>query len=120
MGVACTRVGERVLAAVGKLVGATVHFEFCLDVSKAGVLCAIPGLLANGLFHDVEEFLGRVRGYYTIFHVLLLLALMALCRIKTTEKLRGHAPGEFGKLLGLDRYTGSPLLAKQDGRVKCR
>jgi len=28
---------------------------------------------------------------------------MALCRIKTTEKLRGHAPGEFGKLLGLDR-----------------
>jgi hypothetical protein len=31
------------------------------------------------------------------------LALMAQCRIKTTEKLRGHAPGEFGKLLGLDR-----------------
>jgi hypothetical protein len=28
---------------------------------------------------------------------------MALCRIKTTEKLRGQAPGEFGKLLGLDR-----------------
>ncbi len=103
MGVACTRVGERVLASVGKLVGATVNFELCLDVPKAGVLCAIPGLLANGLFHDAKEFLGRVSGYYTIFHVLLLLALMALCRIKTTEKLRGHAPGEFGKLLGLDR-----------------
>ena len=28
MGVAYTRVGERVLAAVGKLVDATVHFEF--------------------------------------------------------------------------------------------
>jgi len=103
MGVACTRVEERVLASMGELVGATVDFELCLDVPKAGVLCAIPALLANGLFNDAEEFLGRVTGYYTIFHVLLLLALMALCRIKTTEKLRGHAPGEFGKLLGLDR-----------------
>jgi len=103
MGVACTRVEERVLASMGELVGATVHFELCLDVPKAGVLCAIPALLANGLFHGVEKFLGRVSGYYTLFHVLLLLALMALCRIKTTEKLRGHAPGELGKLLGLDR-----------------
>ena len=103
MGVACTRVEERVLASMGELVGATVDFELCLDVPKAGVLCAIPALLANGLFNDAEELLGRVTGYYTIFHVLLLLALMALCRIKTTEKLRGHAPGEFGKLLGLDR-----------------
>jgi transposase len=103
MGVACTRVEERVLASMGKLVGATVRFELCLDVPKAGVLCAIPALLTNGLFNGVEEFLGRVTGYYTMFHVLLLLALMALCRIKTTEKLRGNAPGEFGKLLGLDR-----------------
>ncbi len=103
MGVACTRVEDRVLASMGKLVGATMHFELCLDVPKAGVLCAIPALLANGLFHGVEEFLGKVTGYYTIFHVLLVLALMALCRVKTTEKMRGHAPGEFGKLLGLDR-----------------
>lgn len=103
MGVACTRVEERVLASMGKLVGAPVHFELCLDVPKGGLLCAIPALLVNGLFHGVEQSLGKVTGYYTIFHVLLVLALMALCRIKTTEKLRGHAPGEFGKLLGLDR-----------------
>lgn len=103
MGIACTRVVERVLASVGKLVGATVRFESCLDVPKAGVLCALPTLLANGLFEGVKQLLGKVTGYYTVFHVLLLLAFMALCRIKTTEKLRGHAPGEFGKLLGLDR-----------------
>lgn len=103
MGVACTRVEERVLASLGELVGATANFEPGLDIPKAGSLCAIPALLANGLFDGAERFLGKVAGYYTIFHVLLLLALMALCRIKTTEKLRGHAPGEFGKLLGLDR-----------------
>ena len=103
MGVACTRVGERVLASLGKLVGATVSFETCLDVPKAGVLCALPALVANGLLHGVKQLLGNLTGYYTTFQVLILLALMALCRIKTTEKLRGHAPGEFGKLLGLDR-----------------
>jgi hypothetical protein len=59
--------------------------------------------LANGLLNGVKQLLGQVTGYYTSFHVLLLLGFMALCRIKTTEKLRGHAPGEFGKLLGLDR-----------------
>jgi transposase len=113
MGVACTRVEERVLASMGELVGATVDFELCLDVPKAGVLCAIPALLANGLFNDAEQFLGRVTGYYTIFHVLTVLALMALCRIKTTEKMRGHAPGEFGKLLGLDRMPEVRCLRKK-------
>ena len=103
MGVGCTRVGERVLASLGKLVGAAVSFENCLDVPKAGVLCALPALLANGLFNGAKQLLGRVTGYYTTLQVLILLAFMALCRIKTTEKFRGHAPGEFGKLLGLDR-----------------
>ncbi len=28
---------------------------------------------------------------------------MSLCRIKTVEQLRGYSPGEFGKLVGLDR-----------------
>jgi hypothetical protein len=28
---------------------------------------------------------------------------MGLCRIKNAEQLREQAPGEFGKLLGLDR-----------------
>ena len=103
MGTACTRVGDRILASLGKLIGAAVCFDRCLDVPKAGVLCALPALLANGLLNGAKQFLGQVKGYYTSVHVLLLLAFMALCRIKTTEKLRGHAPGEFGNLLGLDR-----------------
>lgn len=103
MGVGCSRVADRVLASLGKLVGAAVSFETCLDVPKAGVLCTLRALVANGLFHGVKQLLGNLTGYYTTFQVLILLALMALCRIKTTEKFRGHAPGEFGKLLGLDR-----------------
>ncbi|MDX2455431.1 MAG: hypothetical protein QNK21_22500 [Desulfosarcina sp.] len=103
MGTGCTRVGDRILASLGKMVGAPVRFDRCLDVPFAGVLCAVPALLTNGLFHGAKRFLGQVKGYYTTIHVLLLLAFMALCRIKTTEKLKRYSPGEFGKLLGLDR-----------------
>ncbi len=103
MGTACTRVVERVFAAFGDSSGAPVAFETCLDVPKGGVLCALPALLTNGLLEGAEQFLGTLKGYYKLFHILLLLAFMALCRIKTVEQIRGHAPGEFGKLLGLDR-----------------
>ncbi|WP_321415963.1 putative transposase [uncultured Desulfobacter sp.] len=50
-----------------------------------------------------RHFRKKGTGYYTAFHVLLLLALMALCRIKTVERIRGESAGEFGKLMGLDR-----------------
>ena len=63
MGVACTRVEERVLASFGKLIGATVRFETCLDVPKAGVLCALPSLLANGLLNGAKQLLGTITGY---------------------------------------------------------
>ncbi len=113
MGTACTRVVERVLASMGKCTGASVNFETCLDVPKGGVLCALPTLLTNGLLNGAEQMLGKVTGYYTIFHILLLLAFMALCRIKTVEKLRGYAPGEFGRLLGLDRIPEARCLRKK-------
>ncbi len=103
LGTACTRTEERVVAAFGGGEGASVDFEPCLDVPNAGVLCALPALLANGLVQGAEQLLGKLKGYYRTVPILLLLAFMGLCRIKTIEQLRGHAPGEFGKLLGLDR-----------------
>jgi len=103
MGTACTRVEERTMAAFGVCAGAPLRFEPCLDVPKGGVLCALPALLVNGLLEGSTQLLGEVKGYYQSFHILLLLAFMALCRIKTSEKIRGQAPGEFGKILGLDR-----------------
>ena len=103
MGTACTRVIERTFAATGACESTQIRFEPCLDVPKGGVLCALPALLTNGLLNSAEELLGKVKGYYSILHILLLLAFMSLCRIKNVERLKRHAPGEFGKLLGLDR-----------------
>lgn len=103
MGTACTRPDERALASFGLLDGAPTRFETCRDVSFGGVLCALPALAANGLFQHVHDCLAKLRGYYSTLHVIVLLAHMALCRIKTVEQLQFQPPGELGKLLGLDR-----------------
>lgn len=103
MGTGCTRAGERILAAMGALDGAAIRFEPCRHVPYGGVLCAVGALLANGLLGPAREHLNKITGYYSAVHILLLLAFMSLCRIKTIEQLRGKAPGEFGKLMGLDR-----------------
>ncbi len=102
-GVACTNVLDRTLCAFGLngITGST--FQRCNDVSNAGVLAALPALAANGLYYHSEECFGEFKGYYSVLHVLTLLGFMALCRIKTVEKLRWESPGEFGKLIGLDR-----------------
>jgi hypothetical protein len=103
MGTACTRPDQRVLAAFGLLDGAPTRFETCRDVPFGGVLCALPALEANGLFRHIHDCLMKLRGYYSTLHVIVLLAHMALCRIKTVEQLQYQPPGELGKLLGLDR-----------------
>ena len=113
LGTACTRPEERVMAAFGVGEGASVRFEPCLDVPNGGVLCALPALVANGLLQGAEQCLGKLKGYYRAVPILLLLAFMALSRIKTVEQLRGHAPGEFGKLLGLDRVPEVRCLRRK-------
>jgi hypothetical protein len=113
MGTACTRPDERVLASFGLLNGAPTRFETCRDVSCGGVLCALPALGENGLFRHIHCCLSQLRGYYTTLHVIVLLAYMALCRIKTIEQLQYQPPGELGKLLGLDRVPEVRCLRRK-------
>jgi len=113
LGTACTRPDERVLAAFGFLNGASTRFETCRDVSFGGVLCALPALEANGLFRHIHDCLVKLRGYYSTLHVIILLAHMALCRIKAVEQLQYQPPGELGKLLGLDRVPEVRCLRRK-------
>jgi len=104
MGTACTRPIERVAAALGLLPGgAPTRFDPCRDVSFGGVLCAVPALVVSGLLNHVDKCFKSLNGYYTTLQVLILVAYMALCRIKTVEQLQYYSPGELGKLMGLDR-----------------
>ena len=113
MGTACTRPDERVLAAFGLLDGAPTRFETCRDVSFGGALCALPALAENGLFRHLHDCLAKLRGYYSTLHVIILLAYMALCRVKAVEQLQYQPPGELGKLLGLDRVPEVRCLRRK-------
>ena len=132
LGIACTRLVERVSAAIGLLPGgAPTRYEACRDVTFGGVLCALPALEQNGLFRHLDRCFLPLGGYYTTLQIFSLLGFMALCRIKTVEQLQYHPPGELGKLLGLDRVpevrclrnklaTLSADQAPENGPHNCR
>jgi len=103
MGNGATRSLERMAAAMGELESAPIEFQATCDVAQGGVLLALPALLAAGLLRGTPEFYQLPRGFYGIESIFLLLGLMALARIRSLEQLRYQAPGEWGKLLGLDR-----------------
>lgn len=113
MGMGCTREFERVSAATGMLSEVSTQFEPCLDVPNGGVLWAIPALLENGLLRYAQIDFSLPDGYYGCKHIFLLLATMALARVKNIEQLRYHPAGEWGKLTGLDRIPEVKTLREK-------
>jgi prepilin-type processing-associated H-X9-DG protein len=103
MGMGASNVEARVAASLGSLVAVAPLFQAELDVPCAGVLFALPALLAMGLLDGAEKYLKLPDGYYGLDSLLLLCAFMGLARLDSMEELRYRAPGEWGKLLGLDR-----------------
>ena len=111
MGIATTRAELRCQAAFGLIQQAPVEFETNDNVCNAGVLFLLPALLAQGLLKSAHQIYSPLRaGYYGLQHILLLLAFMALCRIKSPEQLKNCKPGELGKLMGLDRVPEAKRL----------
>ena len=103
MGVGAANVPARLAASVGMLGSVTPQFQAAIDIPRGGVLMALPALLGMGLLDNADALLDMPQGYYGLDHILLLLAFMALARVESIESLRHSPPGEWGKLLGLDR-----------------
>jgi hypothetical protein len=116
MGVGASNVPARLAASVGQLGAVAPVFQAALDVPHGGVLLAVPALLAMGLLDSAEPFLTLPAGYYGLNSVLLLLGFMALARLQSIEALRHSSPGEWGKLLGLDR---APEVRTLREKVHC-
>ena len=114
-GIGVKRTEERLLARTGAV------FEAAEAVSGAGVLLALPALLGEGLVEASETVYGRLKnGFFDLRSVLLTLAFMALLRIRSAEQLKGHAPGELGLALGLDRAPEMKTLRRKLREIGAR
>lgn len=113
IGMGATNTAGRLLASVFKSGPQDPTFCSCLDVPNGGVLFGLPGLLSMGLLRHTEKYFQLPDGYYRLDSIFLLLAFMALARIKTIEDLRYCSPGEWGKLLGLDRIPEAKTLREK-------
>ena len=113
MGMATANTIERVLASLGDLEEKNPEFQECKDVLSGGVLFALPALLCNGLLTGIEKCFQLPKGYYGAQSVFILLAFMLLARIKSIEEFRYEPPGEWGRLLGLDRAPEVKTLRKK-------
>jgi hypothetical protein len=110
-GVGATDECMRVMASLGKIAAVPSDFQRpCESITHGGVLLALPALLAAGLLRHAARFFTLPAGYYGLEHIFMLLGMLALCRIKSIEQLRATAPGEWGKLLGLDRCPEAKTL----------
>lgn len=98
------RVWDRLLACCGDLDDAAPIFADAQAVPGAGVLCALPVLVASGIFRIAHKLYGEIGpAFYGLRTTLVTLLLMALWRIKRPEALKEHDPQTVGRVLGLDR-----------------
>jgi len=88
-------------------------FSPAQDVPGAGVLCALPALLANGLLRFIDKRFVQPPGYYPLPSLIMLFAFLALARVKSLERIRYMPPGEWGALLGLDRIPEVKTLREK-------
>jgi hypothetical protein len=115
MGYGTTRWLDRVLASCGLLISADLQFVCAEDVPQGGVLCALPALLSEGLLRHTRSLYTLPPGYYPLESIFLYLALLALVRCPSLEQTRYEAPGEWGKLMGLDRLPEVKTLREKIG-----
>ena len=114
MGRGATAALERMAASLGQLEEVELSFNRAVDLPHGGVLLALPALLVSGLLSHTSKYFSLPAGFYGLKTIFLLLAFMSLSRIKSIEALRYYAPGEWGKLLGVDRAPEVRTLRPPD------
>src|SRR5260370_15913630 len=98
------RSADRLLAALGLLDDAAPLFAPACHLPRAGVLLAIPALVGSGLLAAAEKIYGSIGpSFYGLRTTLVAYILLALLRIARPEALKEYAPGELGRIVGLDR-----------------
>lgn len=109
---------DRLLAYMGVLNDAAPRFRRGHHVPGAGVLLALPALVATGVLTAARQVYGSIGpAFYGLRTTLLTLLLMALLRIKRPEALKEHSPTDLGRVLGLDRAPEVKTLRRKLTRL---
>jgi hypothetical protein len=109
---------DRLLAYLGLLDDAAPLFRAGARVPGAGVLLALPALLASGVLESARQVYGQIGpAFYGLRTTVLSLLLMALLRIKRPEGLKERVPEELGRILGLDRAPEVKTLRRKLARL---
>src|SRR5947208_1780840 len=105
---------DRLLAALGRLDDAQPLFAPAQNLPRAGVLLAIPALVASGLLPAAEKIYESLRpSFYGLRTTLVAYVLLALLRIRRQEALKEYSPGELGRIVGLDRMPEVNTLRRK-------
>jgi len=112
------RRADRLLARLGLLEDAPPLFGSATAIPRAGVLLALPVLVASGVFDCAQKIYGNLGpAFYGLRTSLLTLLLMALWRIKRPEGLKEYSPQDLGRVLGLDRAPEVKTLRRKLARL---
>ena len=112
------RSADRLLARLGLLADAPPLFGSATAIPRAGVLLALPVLVASGVFASAQKIYGQLGpAFYGLRTSLLTLLLMALWRIKRPEGLKEYSPQDLGRVLGLDRAPEVKTLRRKLARL---
>jgi hypothetical protein len=112
---------DRLLAAMGLLDDARPMFARAQNLPRAGVLVAIPALLASGLLSTAEMIYGNLGpAFYGLRTTLVAYVLLALLRIPRPEALKEYSPGQLGRIVGLDRMPEVKTLRRKLARLAAR
>jgi transposase len=112
------RFWDRLLACFGVLDDAAPVFGDATAVPGAGVLCAVPLLVASDIFRVVGSVYQEIGpAFYGLRTTILTLLLMALWRIKRPEGLKENDPQALGRVLGLDRVPEVKTIRRKLTRI---
>lgn len=105
---------DRLLAQLGLLEDAAPVFAPAENLPMAGALLAIPSLIASGVLPIARRLYGSIGpAFYGLRTTLVAYLLLALLRIPRPEALKEHAPGNLGRIVGLDRMLEVKTLRRK-------
>jgi transposase len=112
---------DRLLAAMGLIEDAAPVFAPAESRPRAGVLLAIPALVASDVLPVARQIYGSIGpAFYGLRTTLVAYILLALLRIPRPETLKEYAPGDLGRIVGLDRLPEVKTLRRKLARLASR